>query len=248
MCLWQESCFCHILLCVHQRIHGSAYGQKKQDPIAFDAAAFCDQHPGRIILRWPDLIRKNGGAHFVYKITPWFLLFFVVAGITIIQIFITMYRGCRRHPGYRKQIEPILVGILIIFVGNLALAVPVFSGFPIDIVSGLINAVLMLYALTRRRLFQMRRLASDGVCFGVGVVLTVVLFINLSPYLMSYIRMLLPAASEYHVLIFSFVFLISAWLVTVLWKCLMNNVFIKKEIQQSQELKDFSQSVSRTLR
>lgn len=70
--------------------------------------------PGGIILRWPDLIRKNGGAHFVYKITPWFLLFFVVAGITIIQIFITMYRGCRRHPGYRKQIEPILVGILII--------------------------------------------------------------------------------------------------------------------------------------
>ena len=116
-----------------------------------------------------------------------------------------MYRGCRRHPGYRKQIDPILVGILIIFVGNLALAVPVFSGFPIDIVSGLINAVLMLYALTRRRLFQMRRLASDGVCFGVGAVLTVVLFINLSPYLMSYIRMLLPAASEYHVLIFSFV-------------------------------------------
>ena len=110
MCLWQESCFCHILLCVHQRIHGSAYGQKKQDPIAFDDAAFCDQHPGRIILRWPDLIRKNGGAHFVYKITPWFLLFFVVSGITIIQIFITMYRGCRRHPGYRKQIEPILVG------------------------------------------------------------------------------------------------------------------------------------------
>ena len=54
--------------------------------------------PGGIILRWPDLIRKNGGAHFVYKITPWFLLFFVVSGITIIQIFITMYRGCGDIP------------------------------------------------------------------------------------------------------------------------------------------------------
>ena len=227
---------------------GVRMGRKSRIPLLLMLLLFVINIPGGIILRWPDLIRKNGGAHFVYKITPWFLLFFVVAGITIIQIFITMYRGCRRHPEYRKQIEPILVGILIIFVGNLALAVPAFSGFPIDIVSGLINAVLMLYALTRRRLFQMRRLASDGVCFGVGVVLTVVLFINLSPYLMNYIRMLLPAASEYHVLIFSFVFLISAWLVTVLWKCLMNNVFIKKEIQQSQELKDFSQSVSRTLR
>ena len=166
---------------------GVRMGRKSKIPLFLMLLLFVINIPGGILLRWPDLIRKNGGAHFVYKITPWFLLFFVVAGITIIQIFITMYRGCRRHPGYRKQIEPILVGILIIFVGNLALAVPVFSGFPIDIVSGLINAVLMLYALTRRRLFQMRRLASDGVCFGVGVVLTVVLFINLSPYLMSYI-------------------------------------------------------------
>lgn len=237
--------FCYVFI---SEFMGVRMGRKSKIPLLLMLLLFAINIPGGIILRWPDLIRKNGGAHFVYKITPWFLLFFVVAGITIIQIFITMYRGCRRHPGYRKQIEPILVGILIIFVGNLALAVPAFSGFPIDIVSGLINAVLMLYALTRRRLFQMRRLASDGVCFGVGVVLTVVLFINLSPYLMSYIRMLLPAASEYHVLIFSFIFLISAWLVTVLWKCLMNNVFIKKEIQQSQELKDFSQSVSRTLR
>lgn len=175
---------------------GVRMGRKSRIPLLLMLLLFVINIPGGIILRWPDLIRKNGGAHFVYKITPWFLLFFVVAGITIIQIFITMYRGCRRHPEYRKQIEPILVGILIIFVGNLALAVPAFSGFPIDIVSGLINAVLMLYALTRRRLFQMRRLASDGVCFGVGVVLTVVLFINLSPYLMNYIRMLLPAASE----------------------------------------------------
>lgn len=123
---------------------GVRMGRKSKIPLFLMMLLFAINIPGGIILRWPDLIRKNGGAHFVYKITPWFLLFFVVAGITIIQIFITMYRGCRRHPGYRKQIEPILVGILIIFVGNLALAVPAFSGFPIDIVSGLINAVLML--------------------------------------------------------------------------------------------------------
>ena len=138
------------------------WAEKCKIPIAFDAAAFCNQHPGGIILRWPDLIRKNGGAHFVYKITPWFLLFFVVAGITIIQIFITMYRGCRRHPGYRKQIEPILVGILIIFGGKPCAGSAGIFRIPIDIVSGLINAVLMLYALTRRRLFQMRRLRQMG--------------------------------------------------------------------------------------
>ena len=204
--------------------------------------------PGGIILHWPALSYKNGGAHFVYEITPWFLLFFVAAGATIIQIFIKMYCGCRKHPGYRKQIEPLLGGILIVFAGNLALALPAFSGFPIDIVSGLINAILMLYALTRRRLFQMQRLASDRICFGVGLVLTVVMFYNLCPYLMNYIWELFPKAEEYHVLIFSAIFLISAWLVTILWKCLVNNVFIRKEIQQSMELKDFSQAVSRTLR
>lgn len=93
---------------------GVRMGRKSKIPLLLMLLLFVINIPGGIILRWPDLIRKNGGAHFVYKITPWFLLFFVVAGITIIQIFITMYRGCRRHPGYRKQIEPILVGILII--------------------------------------------------------------------------------------------------------------------------------------
>lgn len=98
---------------------GVRMGRKSKIPLLLMLLLFAINIPGGIILRWPDLIRKNGGAHFVYKITPWFLLFFVVAGITIIQIFITMYRGCRRHPGYRKQIEPILVGILIIFVETL---------------------------------------------------------------------------------------------------------------------------------
>ena len=227
---------------------GVGVHRKSRIPLFLMILLFVANIPEGHILRWPNLIRKNGDAHFIYEITPWFLLLFVVAGATIIQIFITLYHGCRRHPGYRKQIEPLLLGILIIFAGNLALAVPAFSGFPIDIVSGLINAILMLYALIRKRLFQMRRLASDWICFGVGIVLTLTLFYNLSPYLMSYIRILLPAAEEYHVLIFSSIFLISVWLVTVMWKCLMNNVFIKKEIQQSQELKDFSQAVSRTLR
>ena len=89
---------------------GVRMGRKSKIPLLLMMLLFVINIPGGIILRWPDLIRKNGGAHFVYKITPWFLLFFVVSGITIIQIFITMYRGCRRHPGYRKQIEPILVG------------------------------------------------------------------------------------------------------------------------------------------
>ena len=72
---------------------GVRMGRKSKIPLLLMLLLFAINIPGGIILRWPDLIRKNGGAHFVYKITPWFLLFFVVAGITIIQIFITMYRG-----------------------------------------------------------------------------------------------------------------------------------------------------------
>ena len=49
---------------------GVRMGRKSRIPLLLMLLLFVINIPGGIILRWPDLIRKNGGAHFVYKITP----------------------------------------------------------------------------------------------------------------------------------------------------------------------------------
>lgn len=201
---------------------------------------------GRIV-KWPEVVTTKNNIRFVYHMTPWALLFFVAAGVTILHIAFVIWQGCRKNPGYLNQIKPLVIGMAILFAGNIAVGAPVFEGFPIDILSGVINAILMLYALIRNRLFQMRRLASNITCYCVGAILTLLLFLSLSQTLNTYIDMLFPGYEEYHTLIFSSVFFVSICLIAALWKGLVNNIFIKKEVHQSQELKDFSQAISKTL-
>ena len=51
----------------------------------------------------------------------------------------------------KVQYEPVMLGILALFLGNAFLGIPFFSGFPIDILSGVVNVFLLFYALIRRR-------------------------------------------------------------------------------------------------
>lgn len=60
----------------------------------------------------------------------------------------------------KVQYEPVMLGVLTLLLGNAFLGIPFFSGFPIDILSGVVNVFLLFYALIRRRLFRLQMLAS----------------------------------------------------------------------------------------
>ena len=64
----------------------------------------------------------------------------------------------------KVQYEPVMLGVLALFLGNAFLGIPFFSGFPIDILSGVVNVFLLFYALIRRRLFRLQMLASPSLC------------------------------------------------------------------------------------
>ena len=49
----------------------------------------------------------------------------------------------------KVQYEPVMLGVLALFLGNAFLGIPFFSGFPIDILSGVVNVFLLFYALIR---------------------------------------------------------------------------------------------------
>ena len=66
----------------------------------------------------------------------------------------------------KVQYEPVMLGVLALFLGNAFLGIPFFSGFPIDILSGVVNVFLLFYALIRRRLFRLQMLASPSLCYG----------------------------------------------------------------------------------
>ena len=204
--------------------------------------------PSGIFLKFPRLVEKDGVTSFVYDMDWKVSVFFVVAAVMLLHIFIGIVKACRANRNMRKQFEPIVLGMIMLFLGNLFISIPFFKGFPIDIVFGLLNAFLLMYALIRRRLFRLQMLASAGLCYGVGLLLSLLLFFYLSPYLQTFIKKYIPVTAHYYPLVFAVLFLIAYLAVTFIWKALVNNLFVKEELQQTEKLKKFSSTVSKTLR
>lgn len=200
-----------------------------------------------IFLKSPRLVTVGGAHTFVYEMDWKVAVFFAMAGLMMLKMLFNIFQSCRENRNLRKQFEPVVLSIVILFMGNLLIGVPVFEGFPIDILCGLLNAFLLLYALIRRRLFRLQMLASAGLCYGVGLLLSLVLFFYLSPYIQYVLRQYVPVTAQYYPLLFAVLFLLAYLGFTYLWKTLVNNLFVKEELQQAEKLKNFSSAVSKTL-
>lgn len=92
-----------------------------------------------VFLEAPKMIEKRGVQTFVYEITPSIIVFFIPAGLFLIHLFVILVRICKENPTMKVQYEPVMMGVLALFLGNAFLGIPFFSGFPIDILSGVVN-------------------------------------------------------------------------------------------------------------
>lgn len=203
--------------------------------------------PRGIFLKYPALVERNGTQYFEYDYSWTVAVFFILAAAILIYTFLNVVKACKSSRNMTKQFEPIVLGMILMFVGNLAIGLPFFKGFPIDILCGLLNAFCLLYALIRRRLFRLQMLASEGLCYGIGLAFALVLFINLSPYIQTIVQQYVPANGFYYPLIFAVLFLLAYLGFTCIWRILVNNVFVKEELQQAEKMKKFSSAVSKTL-
>ena len=140
-------------------------------------------------LEAPEMVEKRGVQSFVYEIKPSIIAFFIPAGFFLIHLFVILVRICKENPTMKVQYEPVMMGVLALFFGNAFLGIPFFSGFPIDILSGVVNVFLLFYALIRRRLFRLQMLASPSLCYGVGFLFSVLVFLNIMPFLQKILHM-----------------------------------------------------------
>ena len=135
------------------------------------------------------MVEKRGVQSFVYEIKPSIIAFFIPAGFFLIHLFVILVRICKENPTMKVQYEPVMMGVLALFLGNAFLGIPFFSGFPIDILSGVVNVFLLFYALIRRRLFRLQMLASPSLCYGVGFLFSILVFLNIVPSLQNLFHM-----------------------------------------------------------
>lgn len=199
------------------------------------------------LLDAPEIIDEGGRHSFVYHYTWGIILLFIPGVAAVAHIVSTLVKFSRTNRKMAKQFEPICAGVFVLAAGHILLLLPVFGGFPIDILSGVINAIFIVYALIKRRLFKLKLLASESVCYGVGVLLNFVLYFNITPYISEFLQELFADAVQYYSLIYAMCFITTTTLTIGIWRVLIKNVFIRDEIQQAEYLNNFSSAVSKSL-
>ena len=200
------------------------------------------------LLAHPVLSAAGGELRFVYHPTWLVGIMFAACAAIIIHMVHILVKNSKKNELLRKQFIPIVVGIMVLFAGHLFIMFSIFRGFPTDILSGVVNAFFMFYALYKRRLFKLTLLVSRGICYFITLSLAILIFSNAINYMEASIQKYFHQFTQYDVLIIAVLFTLAILLIYYAIKKFIDNVFIKEEIIRAENLKKFSYSVSKSLR
>lgn len=199
-------------------------------------------------LKAPDVINLVGGdTAFVYRYTGTVALLFAVCIAVIINMLYLLFKFSRTNALAKKQFMPIMMGIALLFAGHIMILIPLFKGFPTDILAGIFNAFFMFYALYRRNLFELKLLVSKGSCYAISAGLSFAIFFNLINPIETFIEEEFLLAKKNTVLIIAFIFTLSTSFIYYIMKHFIDMVFIKEEVMQAESLKEFSLNISKSL-
>lgn len=200
-----------------------------------------------LFIKYPEIVRTDRGQVFQYKFTFWVVVVFLVTAVILFHSLLLVMNYCRKNPGARKSIMPILQGATILVLGHMALSLPIFHAFPIDIICGIVNAFFMLKAVANKHLFELRLLGSKGVYYGIGIGISVMLFYQLFPYILDICSIFFAVGTTNFYLLYSAIFFGICFLVSQIGKIVLNNIFIKDEADYAEKIKLFSNEIANTL-
>ncbi len=196
------------------------------------------------ILAPPVIVGSGENAAFVYHMT-WHVVILYGLCLAVILYSAVVIWISRKIAGVKGKVGPLLVGIFLMYAGNLA--IPMFQGFPVDILSGVFNAVIMFYTLYSRHVFRMTLLVSRGNCYIIAMAVSALTFYNIAQKMEMMVRGL-PVLAKFSVMIVAIFTMGVTFVIYGITKGFFDRLFIKEEMSQTERLTEYTAMVSRTLR
>ncbi|MGN0373168.1 MAG: HD domain-containing phosphohydrolase [Enterocloster sp.] len=197
------------------------------------------------ILAAPAIVGSGENMAFVYHMTWHVGILYGLCFLVILHSAFIIWRT-RKNSGVRSKVGPLLFGILVMYAGNLA--IPVFNGFPVDILSGVVNALIMFYTLYSRHLFRMTLLVSRGNCYVIAMGISAVAFYNAAQTLEGVIRENVPVLSHFSVMIVATLTMLVTLMIYGITKEFFDRLFVKEEMSQTERFTEYTALVSQSLR
>lgn len=198
-----------------------------------------------LFLAPPDLVRQGDSVAFVYHMEWPVIIMYGLCAVVVGRIFWLVYCVYKRNPSRAMQLIPLVMGIILLFLGNMGISV--MSGFPFDIAAGVFNAILMFWMLYSGHVFKLTLLVSRGNCYVLAMGISVLVFFNIAQGLDAFIRKQIPMLLPYSVMIVAVLTMLFTLILYALMKALFDRLFIQEEQKKTGKLAEYTMMVSKSL-
>lgn len=195
----------------------------------------------------PEVVQEGGGVQFIYHYSWQIYVVFLLVVLCWGQLAFLIRRHCKGNGAVFLQLIPVLCGIGAIFLGNILATLPFFQGFPLDILSGVVNAGLLFYALYKKQLFRMTMLISRPNCFLLSSILGLLISYNYLLPIQNFLVYVIGVEHNHALIIMAMCMLVFIGLLYLFISLLVNALFVRGDQQQGVLIARFSQEVTRLL-
>lgn len=188
-----------------------------------------------------------GNTSFVYHYSWSILILFAGAVCIVAQCVVLFIRYCKGDAMILRQLRPVLLGLGILVGGTALSTLNILAGIPLDIISSVLFAYLVFYALYRKRLLKLALLASPVNCYVVAVLVSMAVFYKLVTPLQRFLTDRFQLRQELSTLLVAFLLVGAIFLLYLVMKRFLDALFVKNEQSQTETIQQFSRAVSKTL-
>lgn len=193
----------------------------------------------------PLVVTVNGETQFIYNYTWHIYVLLLCLVPCLVQLALVMHRHCKGNRLALQRLGPVITGLAIMVLGHVAATLPSFAGFPLDIISGVVNVLFVFYALYKKRLFKISLLLSKVnyifISVVVGGLIAYRLAVPLQHFLASIMKpeLVLVAVAAVMILVVAATY----GIITLT----LNSIFVRKERQQQNRIQQLSEEINHML-
>lgn len=167
-------------------------------------------------------------------------------------IILTLIKAKRGHN--KKSDKPasgsivlITYGIAIMFIGTLCNLIPLLGQYPVDILACFINSFLLIIAIYKYRLVELRFMITRGLVYSVLVIMLTVSYIFSVFFIQNHLQTQYRQIIPYFTPLVALAVAITLQPLYRLSSKMVDRIFYKAEYTQRQALRQFSTRISNNL-
>ncbi len=171
----------------------------------------------------PEVVSEAGQLKFLYRYDWKIVILGACVVFALWQIAMVIRRFCRGNYIAFQQLKPVICGVIIIFLGNVLATLPIFVGLPVDMLSGVFNAIFLFYALYKKKLFSMNILLTKTNYIILAMITGCVIFSDISHALLRVLMNYVGLGYTSSVVIVLLFFLATIWCLSAYKHCVQRN-------------------------